>query len=62
MMEHAFQTLACVRVELKTDARNMRSRAALAAPAQFEGILRKQINIPGVGVQGSACYTVIDDE
>ena len=30
-----------MRVELKTDARNERSRAAMAAlPARFEGILR----------------------
>lgn len=63
MLEHAFETLGCVRVEFKTDARNARSRAALAAlPAQFEGILRKQINIPGVGVRDSAFFSVIDDE
>jgi N-acetyltransferase len=63
MMEHAFTELGCVRVEFKTDARNERSRAALAAiPAQFEGVLRKQINIPGVGVRDSAFFSVIDDE
>ena len=38
MLEHAFGRLGCLRVELKTDARNERSRGALAAlPAQFEG-------------------------
>lgn len=63
MMEHAFETLGCVRVEFKTDARNERSRAALASlPAKFEGVLRKQINIPGVGVRDSAFYSVIDEE
>jgi N-acetyltransferase len=63
MMEHAFETLGCVRVEFKTDARNERSRAALAAlPAQFEGILRKQITLPGIGVRDSAFFSVIDDE
>jgi RimJ/RimL family protein N-acetyltransferase len=36
MLEHAFETLECVRVEFKTDSRNERSRAALAAiPARF---------------------------
>jgi len=41
MLGHAFDDLDCLRVELKTDARNVRSRAAMAAlPAQFEGILR----------------------
>lgn len=63
MMGHAFDELQCVRVEFKTDARNERSRSALAAlPAQFEGVLRKQIKIPGVGVRDSAFYSVIDDE
>jgi RimJ/RimL family protein N-acetyltransferase len=63
MMEHAFETLGCVRVEFKTDARNERSRTALAAlPAQFEGILRKHMTVPDIGVRDSAYYSVIDDE
>ena len=60
---HAFETLGCLRVELKTDARNERSRAAMAAlPAQFEGVLRKHMIVPGVGVRDSAYYSVVDDE
>jgi RimJ/RimL family protein N-acetyltransferase len=63
MLEYAFEALDCVRVEFKTDARNARSRAALAAlPAQLEGVLRKQINIPGIGVRDSAFFSVVDDE
>ena len=31
MLEHAFERLGCLRVEFKTDSRNERSRAALAA-------------------------------
>ncbi len=63
MLEHAFERLDCMRVEFKTDARNERSRAALAAlPAQFEGTLRKHMSIPGVGVRDSAYYSVIDEE
>ena len=51
------------RVEFKTDARNTRSRAALAMlPAQFDGILRKQIKLLGIGVRDSAFFSVIDDE
>jgi RimJ/RimL family protein N-acetyltransferase len=62
-MEHAFERLGCMRVEFKTDARNERSRAALAAlPAQFEGILRKHMLMPGVGVRDSAYYSVTDEE
>lgn len=63
MLEHAFETLGCVRVEFKTDARNERSRGALAAlPAQFEGVLRKHMTMPDVGVRDSAYYSVIDNE
>jgi RimJ/RimL family protein N-acetyltransferase len=63
MMTHAFEGLGCLRVELKTDARNERSRGAMAAlPAQFEGVLRNHMIVPGVGVRDSAYYSVIDAE
>lgn len=63
MMRHAFETLDCVRVEFKTDARNERSRAALAAlPAQLEGILRNHMIVPDVGQRDSAYFSVIDSE
>ena len=63
MMRHAFETLDCVRVEFKTDARNERSRAALAAlPARFEGVLRNHMIVPTVGQRDSAYYSVIDSE
>ncbi len=63
MLGHAFDELACMRVEFKTDARNERSRGALAAlPAQFEGIFRKHMSMPGVGIRDSAYYSIIDTE
>jgi len=63
MLAHAFDDLGCVRVELKTDARNGRSRAAMAAiPAQFEGVLRNHMIVPDVGQRDSAFYSVIDAE
>ena len=63
MLEHAFERLGCLRVELKTDARNERSRAAMAAlPAQFEGIHRKSMLVRGGQRRDSAWYSVIDDE
>lgn len=63
MLAHAFDELECVRVELKTDARNERSRAAMAAiPAQFEGVLRNHMIVPDVGLRDSAYYSVIDSE
>jgi len=63
MLEHAFETLGCLRVELKTDARNERSRGAMAAlPAQFEGVHRKAMLVRGGRRRDSAWYSVIDDE
>jgi N-acetyltransferase len=63
MFTRAFETLGCVRVELKTDARNERSRGAMVRlPARFEGIMRKHMIVPGVGQRDSAYFSVIDDE
>jgi N-acetyltransferase len=63
MLGHAFEALGCNRVELKTDARNERSRRAMAAlPAQFEGIMRKHMIVPDVGVRDSAYFSVVDEE
>jgi N-acetyltransferase len=63
LLGHAFEGLECVRVEFKTDARNERSRAALTAlPAQFEGVLRNHMIVPGVGQRDSAYFSVIDSE
>jgi RimJ/RimL family protein N-acetyltransferase len=63
MLRHAFEALDCVRVEFKTDARNERSRAALAAlPARFEGVLRNHMTVPDVGLRDSAYFSVIDSE
>jgi RimJ/RimL family protein N-acetyltransferase len=62
-LRHAFETLGALRVELKTDALNERSRAALAAlPAQFEGVHRKHMLVRGGERRDSAWYSVLDDE
>jgi N-acetyltransferase len=63
MLEHAFERLHCMRVEFKTDARNERSRAALAAlPARFEGVFRKHMVLRGDRYRDSAYYSIVDDE
>lgn len=62
MLGHAFERLGCLRVEFKADARNERSRGALAAlPARFEGVLRKHMLVQGK-LRDSAYYSVVDDE
>jgi len=63
LLGHAFERLSCQRVEFKTDARNERSRAALAAlPAKFEGVFRKHMIVRGNEHRNSAYYSVIDNE
>jgi RimJ/RimL family protein N-acetyltransferase len=63
MLGRAFDEAGCIRVELKTDARNERSRAAIAAlPAQFEGIHRQhRVRLDG-SYRDSAWYSVLDRE
>jgi N-acetyltransferase len=63
MLARAFEEADCIRVELKTDARNDRSRAAMAAlPAQFEGIHRQHRVLLDGSYRDSAWYSVIDRE
>jgi RimJ/RimL family protein N-acetyltransferase len=63
LLTHAFEQLGCLRVEFKTDARNERSRAALAAlPAQFEGVHRRHMLVRGGERRDSAWYSVIAEE
>lgn len=63
MLRHAFEVWGCRRVELKTNALNARSRAAmLRIGAKEEGTLRKHmINADG-SARDSVYFSVIDDE
>ncbi len=67
LLEHAFTTWKVARVELKTDARNDQSRAAiLRLGASFEGVLRRfQLSMLS-GEEGllrnTAMYSIISDE
>jgi N-acetyltransferase len=67
LFTYAFETLRVVRVDLKTDARNERSRRAIAAlGAQFEGVLRSWSPswVPGEEgkLRDSALFSVIEAE
>jgi RimJ/RimL family protein N-acetyltransferase len=60
---HAFETWDCRRVELKTDARNERSRVAIEAlGARFEGIHEKHMLVRGGENRDSAWYAILDDD
>jgi N-acetyltransferase len=67
LMSHAFDNLRVARVDLKTDARNVRSRRAIEAlGATFEGVLRNWSISWAPGEEGrlrdSAMYSVIAPE
>jgi RimJ/RimL family protein N-acetyltransferase len=63
MLSHAFEVWGCRRVELKTDARNERSRAALLRiGCREEGTFRKHMVTDRAGVRDTVYYSIVDDE
>ncbi len=63
MLSHAFEKLACVRVELKTDVLNTPSRKAmLRIGAKEEGVLRKHSLVWDGRYRDSIYYSILDDE
>ena len=62
-LTHAFETLGAERVEFKTHARNLASRAALLGiGATFEGVLRHHTIMPDGSNRDSAFYGIIAPE
>jgi N-acetyltransferase len=63
MLRHAFDVLDCVRVELKTDARNQRSRTAiLRIGATEEGILRSHMITQNGRLRDTVYYSIVAGE
>ncbi|MER5277286.1 GNAT family protein [Streptomyces sp. NPDC002809] len=67
LFRHAFEVWGVARVDLKTDARNSRSRAAIeAVGASFEGVLRNWSRSWAPGEDGllrdSAIFSITADE
>ena len=63
MLSHAFEVLGCIRVELKTDVLNERSRAAiLRIGATEEGILRRHMITASGRVRDTVYYSILDRE
>lgn len=63
LLRHAFESLGCVRVQFKTDARNLRSQKAIERiGAVREGLLRNHMLLPGGGLRHSVYYSIIDEE
>jgi N-acetyltransferase len=63
MLRHAFETLGCVRVELKTDALNERSRTAIRrVGAREEGTLRKHMITASGRIRDTVYFSILDVE
>jgi len=63
MLQHAFETLGCIRVEFKTDALNEKSRTALRGIGAIEeGILRSHMIVWDGRLRDSVYYSVLPSE
>ena len=63
LLRHAFETLGCIRVELKTDSLNERSRSAiLRIGAREEGTFRNHIITSTGRIRHTVYFSILDSE
>ena len=63
LLQHAFDKLGCIRVQLKTDLRNKRSQKAIERlGAVKEGVLRNHMILPDGYYRHSVYYSILDTE
>ena len=63
LLQHAFESLGCIRVEFKTDSLNQQSRNALIRiGAKEEGIFRNHMITPTGRKRHTVYYSIIDSE
>lgn len=63
LLRHCFEVLRTVRVQFKTDMRNIQSQRALERiGAQKEGVLRRHRILPDGYVRDSVIYSIIAEE
>ena len=63
MLRHAFDAMKCIRVELKTDVLNERSRSAIKRlGAKQEGILRRHVITANGRARDTVYYSILEDE
>lgn len=63
LLQHCFETLDLLRVQLKTDRRNLRSQQAIERiGGTQEGILRKHRILPDGYIRDSVYYSILDAE
>jgi RimJ/RimL family protein N-acetyltransferase len=63
LLQHCFETLGTIRVQIKTDLRNTRSQAAInRLGAVKEGILRQHRILPDGYIRDTVFFSVLDKE
>jgi RimJ/RimL family protein N-acetyltransferase len=63
LLKHAFEVLGCMRVELKTDSLNERSRAAIRRIGAIEeGIFRNHMIVHTGRIRHTVYYSIVDSE
>lgn len=63
LLKHAFESLGCIRVELKTDSLNERSRAAiLRIGAREEGIFRNHMITASGRIRDTVYFSIVASE
>jgi len=63
LLRHAFETHKCIRVELKTDSLNERSRAAiLRIGAREEGTFRNHMITASGRIRHTVYFSILDSE
>ncbi len=63
LLRHAFETLGCIRVQLKTDLRNERSQRAIERlGAVREGVLRNHMILADGTYRHSVYFSILDTE
>jgi RimJ/RimL family protein N-acetyltransferase len=63
LLEHGFERLGCIRIELKADSRNMKSRnAILRIGATEEGTLRRHVVCSDGHQRDTVYFSILADE
>jgi N-acetyltransferase len=63
LLKHAFETLGAIRVQLKTDSRNLRSQQAIERIGGVkEGVFRNHMILSDGTIRNSVYYSILDSE
>ncbi|QHZ56439.1 GNAT family N-acetyltransferase [Brevibacillus sp. NSP2.1] len=63
LLRHCFEELGCIRVQLKTDARNLNSQRAIARIGGIrEGVLRNHMVMRDGYIRDSVYFSILDRE